>query len=658
MLNNWIIAPEFVAALIMVLLLLYVRGSLDSHNNYNRFFYLTIWVALIGTVINIITCLFIINVFIHPLWIYSTFQHLFFMTAPLTPLFISVYVLSHLNEKMGGNTKWLGYIKLIVLLYALYFVAVVMDWLSGLNWFFTVSEKGEYIRGPYNSFAVLLSLFIVAVDIVYTLRYRKIFPFQIKKVITLFEVVFIMLIVVLIVFPNVQIAGTIALVALLVFYMSFHSVALTTDSLTNIPNSEPLYSMLSYLFSKNRDFSVVAINIRDFKGLNRQYGFKVGDTVLSNIANRIQMVPNLLFSCRFNNDRFVILGPSLGNEKYNEFFEQLSFKLEEPFTLEEFYFPFHLDYNLVTIDCPKISKTMTDTVTLISYSLSLPHIDYSAIRENSHIYYLNCDEKIQKSIYRKEYVSSVLREALDEDKLKCAYQPIFDKDGKYTGMSEALARLYDELTGKFISPGEFIPIAEANGQIHKIGKIMLLKALGFISSEIAKGHEPPVISINFSFLQFYNANYVDAIIDSVRDYNIPPHCLKIEITESYINSSLNIHSIMARFLSFGIGFYIDDFGTGYSSFDRLFDLKFEKVKFDRELLLSVTSNDKTRKVVSTLIRTFKDFDIKIIFEGVETKDQFEGVKSIGSDYIQGYYFSYPIIETEFGAWIDKQLMKE
>lgn len=657
MINSWIISPEIVAILVMVVLIVYVRGSLDSHNHRDQFFYWSLIISVIVTAVNVVGCFFIVNIFVKPLWLYDVLQHLFFLITPLMPLFIVTYIFRHLNDKMGGNTSYKYYIRTLVVLYVLYATSVLIDWICNLDWFFAITEIGAYIRGPYNVLTVVISIVMIVDVIIFSLINRKYLPFAIKKIFSVFELIFLGLVLIQVAFPNVQLSGTAAMLALLVFYMNFHSVALTTDSLTNLPNSEQLSSMLAYLVNKNKSFSAITLNIKGFKRLNQQYGLSFGDNILKKISDRLQELPNAILICRFNNDRFVILGPSSDNEKYEEFFEILNLKLEEPYEMDEFNFPLFLEFEMVSLDSPQIAKNVDEVINLISYAISLPSLKYAPIRENSHIYYLKCDENIQNLIYRKEYVYTVLSDALEHSKLQCAYQPIFDINGNYSGLSEALARLYDENNNTFIPPFEFIPIAEANGLINKVGKIILLKALNLISEEIGKGHPAPVISINFSFLQFYNANLVDAVIDTIKAYDIPRGSLRIEITESYINTGINIQEMMSRFIAEGITFYIDDFGTGYSSFDRLFKLPFEKAKFDREILLAVNENIWTRKMVGNIIKSFKEYGLKIIFEGVETKEQLAVIKELDADFIQGYYFSYPLLEQDFKKWIDKESNK-
>jgi FOG: EAL domain len=657
MLKNWIIAPEFVAILVMMVLAAYAKGSMDSHSHQDKLFYYSLVVSMLVTFENIISCLFIVNVFIHPLWLYALCQHVFFLITPAMPMMICLYVLKHLNEKMGEKTDWKYYFQAIGILYLLYSVGVILDWVCEYGWFFRLDESGVYRRGPYNGFTVYVSLSMIFIVIVYTIQYRKLLPFSIKRIIQTFELLFIALVLGQLIYPNLQIAGTAAMLALLIFYVNFHMVALTTDSLTKLPNSEQLVSFLSFFGSKNRRFTIVAINIRGFKRFNQEYGLNFGNKLLTILPDRLKEVPHSSFLCRFNNDRFVIIGPDMKSNEWDEFFDVLNYKLEEPFILDEFYFPLSVDFDLVTIKCPDYAATVDDMVSMISFSLSLPAIRYEQVRDNSHVFYLSTDDSIRKSIFRREYVHSVLRDALETGKLKCAYQPIFDSDGKYVGMSEALARLYDENENEYIPPAEFIPIAEANGMINKVGKIILLKALTFISDEVAKGHEAPVISLNFSFLQFYNEHLVDAIIDTVKAYNVPSGCLKIEITESNLDSAPDIKTMMERFIAAGITFYLDDFGTGYSSFDRLFRLPFEKAKFDRDILLEVTNNVWTRRMVSSLMESFRAYGMKIVFEGVETEEQLKIVRELQADYVQGFFFAHPILEDEFSAWIDTQYPK-
>ena len=191
-----------------------------------------------------------------------------------------------------------------------------------------------------------------------------------------------------------------------------------------------------------------------------------------------------------------------------------------------------------------------------------------------------------------------------------------------------------------ISPGEFIPIAESNGLIEKLGKVNFEKVCEFISknSDVVKA-----VSVNFSVYQMLNPEIEDFVFGTIEKYGIKPENIIMEITESILIDDFEvIRERMEEFVKKGIVFYLDDFGTGFSNFANVIRLPFYTIKIDRSFVLMMEKDVEMLKLVKNLISTFKDSNLKILVEGVETEKQDELVKDAGVDFIQGFLYSKPL----------------
>jgi len=244
-----------------------------------------------------------------------------------------------------------------------------------------------------------------------------------------------------------------------------------------------------------------------------------------------------------------------------------------------------------------------------------------------------------------------LREAVTRNELYLNYQPQLDLNtNKIVGM-EALVRWNSPELG-IVSPGTFIPLAEENGMIVKIGEWVLEKACEDIKTILLKGYDTRV-SVNLSPIQFKQKNLLDMIQSVVRKWNIPPYLVELEITESIFldNVKRNIY-ILNEIREMSMKIALDDFGTGYSSLSYLQNFKFDRLKLDQSFVRNMDRNE-NRKICETIIDLAHKLGLKSIAEGVETKEHFDFLREKKCDEIQGYYFSRPIMFEDMLKLLEK-----
>lgn len=249
-------------------------------------------------------------------------------------------------------------------------------------------------------------------------------------------------------------------------------------------------------------------------------------------------------------------------------------------------------------------------------------------------------------------IDSIIESALSGHKFEVYYQPIYSVNGKYFNSAEALLRLKDDKCG-FISPEIFIPAAEKTGAIHKIGSYVLEEVCSFIASEEFKKLKVDYIEVNLSVVQCMRNELDSEILEIMNRYGVKAGQLNLEITEtaaSYSQNALmdNIESLTSK----GISFSLDDFGTGYSNMRRIASMPFDIVKLDKSFT-NVEHNPRMKIVLENTIRMIKDMNMKIVVEGVETKELVDGFADLKCEYIQGYYFSKPVPKDEFVEFIEK-----
>ncbi|MDE5951742.1 MAG: EAL domain-containing protein, partial [Acetatifactor sp.] len=212
--------------------------------------------------------------------------------------------------------------------------------------------------------------------------------------------------------------------------------------------------------------------------------------------------------------------------------------------------------------------------------------------------------------------------------------------------AEALLR-YQMPDGERISPMEFIPILEESGLIVPVGKWIIRKAAD-MCRECRKRYPQFRVSINLSYIQMTKSPVFVEVMDALKETELPPDALIMELTESgYLENSINVQKVWKKFKEAGIQIALDDFGTGYSNLQNIGRFNPDIVKIDRSFTLRALQHSYERQLLSHIINMVHSIDLRIVIEGVEEKEEQQQVMQLGSDFIQGYYYSMPCSRTDF-----------
>ncbi len=254
---------------------------------------------------------------------------------------------------------------------------------------------------------------------------------------------------------------------------------------------------------------------------------------------------------------------------------------------------------------------------------------------------------------RQIEINNCVKEAIKNKSFEIFMQPIYNiHERKFTG-AEALIRLKGE-DGKYISPLEFIPRAEKNGNIVSIGAIVIEKTFDFINKGKLSERGIKKVNINVSPMQFAQLDFATKLVNEMQNKNIPAQMVRLEITESStVIDSIHLSQMMNELTTIGIDFALDDFGIGYSNTSRLLDFPFSEIKFDKSLIDSCQSKQ-GYSLLKYLSIMFKENDKIILAEGVETKETMDIINTMNCDLIQGFYFARPMCFDDFIKFIDEK----
>lgn len=415
------------------------------------------------------------------------------------------------------------------------------------------------------------------------------------------------------------------------------------DILTKIPNRRYFLDVLDIMLrgrQANQIVTLFYINIDRFKTINDIYGYDIGDRVLVEFSARLKgHIEEGAVLARQGGDEFTVL--SCGDYNRSQLESQARHLIHfcsEPIQLEEHRI--HLTISVGISSCP---VDTTEAITLMKYA------DIAMNRAKSQGYnrYAFFDVNYNESLRRKHDIELLLREASIENDFELFYQPQFDLSGKDMVGAEALIRWKDKGQG-YISPGDFIPVAEEAGYITKIGAWVMKEAFTQAVEWNTRYGLELKIGINISPIQLNDDEFIKTLKQYINESKIKTMWLDVEITENVmLSNEPQDNEVFELFRQLGITVSIDDFGTGYSTLNYLKKYPFNRIKIDKSLIDNIATNQSDREIVKVIISMADAMNIKTIAEGVENKTQLAALQTLGCTQVQGYLLGKPVSANKF-----------
>ena len=254
-------------------------------------------------------------------------------------------------------------------------------------------------------------------------------------------------------------------------------------------------------------------------------------------------------------------------------------------------------------------------------------------------------------LQRYRSVEEAIERALVEREFRIFYQPIVSTEIKKIISAEALIRLNDRVLG-FVSPEEFIPIAETNGKIIEISEYVIDNVFRFVKENPLMDMGIEFIELNLSVMQCMDKKLTEKLEYYINKYGIDAKQINLEITETATNfDEERLRKQLARIKQLGFSFSLDDYGTGYSNLVRVLEYPVDVIKLDKSIVWSAFHDQDNFVTLKNLISMFHDVRRKIVAEGVESEEQMVTLTELGCDFLQGYYYSKPVSEEEFLAFV-------
>lgn len=429
------------------------------------------------------------------------------------------------------------------------------------------------------------------------------------------------------------------------------------DPLTNLPNRALFHDRLRNALEHQKwrsdnQYAVLFFDIDRFKDINDTIGHTLGDQLLTVVADRL--AANLRTTdtvARMGGDEFAILLDEVEHEDIaTEVADRIQKELSQVNFLSEEVF---LSTSIGIISDLSGYSEPEDVIRDVDIAM------YIAKAEGRARYKIFQPE-MRERVVERTALEIDLRQSIEKDQLYLEFQPIIAlKTGEIVGL-EALARWANPERGK-IPPDKFIPIAEEIGMIDAIDHWCLQQACRHLQrwNEQFTDQTPLTVNVNLSGIHFRQTKIVDQVNQVLFETGIPPHCLKLEITESILmRDTENARQVLAALKDIGVELLIDDFGTGYSSLSYLQQFPVNAIKVDRAFVQAISMQDAAPNIVPSLIDLAHNLGLVTVAEGLETRQQLEELRALGCEYGQGYFLSEPLSVSKVEELLEKQLSGE
>ena len=433
------------------------------------------------------------------------------------------------------------------------------------------------------------------------------------------------------------------------------------DPLTKLPNRRLLIDRLGKALvscvRSHRHGALMFLDLDHFKVLNDLHGHDIGDQLLTEVSSRILLcIREQDSAARFGGDEFVVMLEGL-SENLDEAVaqadgvaEKIRAALSRPYLLMrgDDVISHHCSSSIgVTVFCDHDANLEQ----LLKWTDMAMYHAKDAGRNVIRFF----DPDMQTAIETRAALEADLHDALEEEQFRLFYQVQVNDQGMPKG-AEVLLR-WQHPVRAMVSPAQFIPLAEDTGLIVPIGEWVL----DTVCAQIARWRDQPaysdlVIAVNVSAKQFRQTDFVARVQKYVRQYDISPASLKLELTESLVLDNVDdTINKMRELKAFGVSFSMDDFGTGYSSLSYLKRLPLDQIKIDQSFVRDITTDKTDLVMVKTIVDLGVNFEMDVIAEGVETEDQLKLLQQSGCASFQGYLFSRPLPLADFEALLKKPL---
>ena len=632
---NYVIEYDVVAVALAVMLLVHYYSKRFISTSQTRVFLVLLWGTLGSSILDIVT-VYQIAYRVSPIALHVT-NVIYLLAFNMVPLLYLLYLIVVLQDaEKYSRAEWC----LTIAPYTLSFILIIISPLTG--WVYSYDVVNGYGHGlGFYVLYVVCALYMLQA-LIKTVKYREELTKSQRFVIYFYMSLLVFGVVLQIVFPDILVMQLAIMLSIMLLYLSLENPEDDIDKTLGAYNKLGFLKVLKNEFERKKEFQLIIINFYNYREVQEIVGINASLLLMKNIITLLRIKITKLPTFSFLDGQVILLLDDKGDHP-ERIKTQVLDLFEKPIWVDSNQFllsPF-----VIIVDCPKEADSIENIMMITDASNDILS---KVIDDREELVRELLDNK-----RREDHIIQLMTAALNYKNFEVYYQPIYSVEKQRISSAEALIRLRDE-DGRFISPEEFIPLAEKNGLIIGIGQYVFESVCRTMSENRLWEKGIDYIEINLSVIQCIQENLHRRLVKIMDNYGIPYSAINLEITETataVTKDALleNINCLYRR----GVSFSLDDYGTGYSSISNIIEYPFHIIKLDKSIVWNAFEHDKALQVLIHTIKMIKALDMCIVAEGIEKKEHVKLLTELGVDYFQGYYFSKPIPELEFLELVKK-----
>lgn len=632
---GWQYQFALISFLVTTILLIFYSNLRYLPTRHNRYFHLLLFTQAACCLANMASSMAIVNVDRISEQAASGIVLVYFMSYCFMVMLVFHYVKSMcMMDTVRLKPSYL-------LLYLPMFITMITYLLTPATKFvFYFDEMGNYCYGPGYFIYYMITFVYGAFCIILVGAHRKSIPASQRWCIYWFSLILFVGCIIRYYHPKSMIMNVFTMLGLLALYLVRQNPENFRDAETKLFNVMGFESMLHETFLTKRLFSLICFDIFNYETIRSAYGGDIVNHVKTSISHYLQKEFPDAVPFYLTRGRFVLLYP-MGKNPMED-----AEKIRERFKM-----PWDDGKNRdSSINIKAYLNVVPSNIEFSSERAVTDHVSRMIMMADadasSKIYVI--DDEHMKRMRRNADIEKEVERVIADNSIEVYYQPIYSTEKGKIISAEALARLHSEKYG-FISPDEFIRIAEQSGDIIKLGEQIFEKVCSFMHDNDITQYGLEYVEINLSPIQCRNPLLAGKLMKIAEKYQIPSSQINLEITETATENMELISAQITKLKQNGVSFSMDDYGTGYSNLISILELPFHIIKIDKSIVWAYFGHK--NDVLTDLISMFKNRGYYIVCEGVETKEMVDGLTKLGCHYLQGFYFSKAIPGKEFVNYI-------
>lgn len=613
--------------LLLMLLLFYSRQKriyLDTEKAYLR----SLLVTMLCVTLDILSVIAIERMHRLPILLVALICKTYLVSLVGVALCALLYVCTDIYNRKNDVKKTRWYIVFAA-------VGGVLIFLSPIYYYYD-GQTALYTYGPATLITYGFALALLAVNFYQIFRHRKTLNLKRQQAVIIWMALWMLASFIQFFNNELLIVGYASSLGIMIVYLILENPEANLDRKTGLFNQNALIQYIQQLYGKEQHFALISMVLE--RSFNKKIDAESGQQVKMEIIKEISSIPHVQVFKNTEDEMILVFADKKEAEEGGAY---LSSRFSSGWGRDGAIF---LRPSWVYVPDAAIVHSAQDLLYTVKYLRQNS-------RELSENHFLCVDETAVYEMYQEKKAEQLLISAIEQDRIEVYYQPIYStKEQRFTS-AEALVRIRDE-NGKLVPPGLFINVAEKNGMILKLGEIVFEKVCLFLTQNDIGELGMQYIEVNLSVVQCAYEQLAQKYIEIMQKYGVDPKQINLEITESAsLSAKRTLLDNMQRLIEYGVRFSLDDFGTGQSNLNYIVDMPVDIVKFDKDMTTAYFENGKAKYVMDAAMHMIHGLKLKIVSEGIETKEQYEVMKRLGINYIQGYYFSKPRPEREFIQFI-------